>query len=97
MERLPFDSAAREKRARQSIPCGTGRPAPYSRSRLIKKARPQKGSRFFKAETGNRTRHLRITSAPLCQMSYLGGSGWNIAGIGAKIKGKEKAAQGRRT
>ena len=43
---------------------------------------------FGVAETGNRTQHLRITSAPLCQMSYLGVSGATIADIAAKIKGK---------
>ena len=32
----------------------------------------------YSAETGNRTRYLRITSAPLCHVSYLGDSLLNI-------------------
>ena len=45
-----------------------------SGSRLIYAGSPSEdgGASCATAEIRNRTGHLRITSAPLCQMSYLG-------------------------
>ncbi len=59
--------------------CGTAlAPIRFPASTYLKSHPSPEGTDGFLAETENRTRYLRITSAPLCQVSYLGNQSQNI-------------------